>query len=97
MPSENYRYYCLDASGQLHDAVWFEAATDEEAVAHVTAKHPDAKCEIWHDDRLVAQLGFERRNDAFTQTQRVLRDSRRLLRETAHLVPPRSRTGSDAR
>ena len=66
-------------------------------MALVEAKHPDANCEIWHADRIVAQLGFERRNDAFTQTQRVLRESRRLLRETAHLVPPRSRTGSDAR
>ena len=54
MPSENYRYYCLDAAGCLHDAEWFEAASDEEAVALVSEMHPDAKCEIWHGQRLVA-------------------------------------------
>ena len=42
MPSENYRYYCLDSQGQLHDAAWFAAASDEEAIAQVEAKHRGA-------------------------------------------------------
>jgi hypothetical protein len=56
MPRENYRYYCLDAAGCLHEAEWFDAASDEEAVAKVSGKLPDAKCEIWHGHRLVATI-----------------------------------------
>ena len=51
-----YRYYCLDSKGQLHSAEWFDAGTDEEAVAQIEAKHADATCEIWQDQRLVAKL-----------------------------------------
>lgn len=60
MPSENYRYYCLDGAGHLHSAEWFHAETDEEAIAQISAKHPDAKCEIWQGQRLVASLSPER-------------------------------------
>lgn len=56
MPSENYRYYCLDGAGHLHEAQWFYAATDDEAAAHVATKHPDARCEVWQRNRLVASL-----------------------------------------
>lgn len=59
MPSP-YRYYCLDSTGHLHSAEWFEAASDEEAVARIHAKHTDATCEIWQDNRLVAKLAPER-------------------------------------
>ncbi len=51
-----YRYYCLDSTGDLHSAEWFEAGSDGDAVAHVKARHGDATCEIWQDDRLVATL-----------------------------------------
>ena len=61
MPSENYRYYCLDGMGHLHEAEWFYAATDEDAVAVIQAKHPDSKCEIWQDNRLVASVSPVRR------------------------------------
>lgn len=61
MASENYRYYCLDRFGQLHNAVWFGAQSDEEAIAAIRAKHPDALCEIWQGHRLVARLSPERR------------------------------------
>jgi hypothetical protein len=60
MPSENYRYYCLDSMGHLHSAEWFYAENDEDAVAQVEAQHPDATCEIWQDKRLVAKLSPKR-------------------------------------
>lgn len=56
MPLENYRYYCLDGTGHLHSAEWFSAQSDEEAIAQIRARHPDAKCEIWQGKRLVATL-----------------------------------------
>jgi hypothetical protein len=56
MPSENYRYYCLDGIGRLHDAAWFYAENDDDAIKQIEAKHPDSKCEIWQGKRLVAKL-----------------------------------------
>ena len=56
MPSQAYRYYCLDGTGRLHDAEWFAADSDEQAVEHVRSKHPDSKCEIWKGGRLVASV-----------------------------------------
>jgi hypothetical protein len=56
MASTAYRYYCLDSAGRLHSAEWFDAGSDEDAVAQIEAKHADATCEIWHDQRLVAKL-----------------------------------------
>lgn len=56
MPSENYRYYCLDGRGHLHSAEWFEAESDEHAISQIEAKHPDGTREIWQGKRLVAKL-----------------------------------------
>lgn len=56
MPPENYRFYCLDGAGQLHDAEWFEAASDQDAIARIKNKHPDSKCEIGQGQRLVAAI-----------------------------------------
>ena len=56
MPSEKYRYYCLDGTGRLHDAAWCEVENDADAIAQITVKHPDGKCEIWQGKRLVAEL-----------------------------------------
>ena len=56
MASENYRYYCLDGAGLLHEAAWFAADSDEDAVEQIEAKHPDSHCEIWQGKRLVASL-----------------------------------------
>lgn len=56
MPSKNYRYYCLDSYGQLHNAEWFHAESDEDAIAQVRALHPNSLCEIWQGDRRVATL-----------------------------------------
>jgi hypothetical protein len=98
MPSGNYRYYCLDGSGQLHGAEWFHAESDMDAIAQVEARHPDAKCEIWQDYRLVAKLGFQL-NDVISQSQRTIANGYRTLQETAHLVhlPPCSANRGDAR
>ena len=60
MSSPNYRYFCLDADGHLHDARWFYAKNDEAAVALLEEKHPGSKCEIWRGNELVATLGPRR-------------------------------------
>ena len=56
MPSENYRYYRLNASGHLAFAEWFEATSDEEAIVRIETKHPHERSEIWQGRRLVAKL-----------------------------------------
>ena len=60
MSLKSYRYYRLDGVGHLHSAEWFEAERDEDAVAQVEAIHPDALCEIWERDRLVAKVSPKR-------------------------------------
>ena len=60
MASENYRYYCLDATGHLYGAEWFHAETDDDAIAQIEAKHPDGICEIWQGKRLVAKISPRR-------------------------------------
>ena len=86
MPSETYRYYCLDATGRLHDAHWFHAETDEEALAHVRTKHPDGKCEVWQDQRFVAALSPNATSRIVDDSLRTLSQARRILRETAALT-----------
>lgn len=60
MTLENYRYYCLDGAGHLHDAEWFYAESDDEATAQIEARHPNSKCEIWQGKRLVASIAPRR-------------------------------------
>lgn len=60
MSLQSYRYYHLDGVGHLHGAEWFEAASDEDAVAQVEILLPDSMCEIWHGPRLVAKLSPRR-------------------------------------
>jgi hypothetical protein len=60
MPSENYRYYCLDNTGHLYAAEWFCAESDADAIRQIEAKHPGDRCEIWQGKRLVAKLASER-------------------------------------
>ena len=59
MSLKKYRCYCLESGGNLHIAEWFKAESDDDAIAHIRAKHPDALCEIWHGERLVATLAAE--------------------------------------
>jgi hypothetical protein len=56
VPSKDYRFYCLDAAGRLHDAEWFAATSDQDAIEQIQSKHPDSKCEVWHGARLVASI-----------------------------------------
>jgi len=58
--AENYRYYCLDRTGRLYGAEWFNAENDVEAIALVEEQHPDGLCEIWEGGRLVAKLSPQR-------------------------------------
>lgn len=81
MPSENYRYYCLDGTGHLHGTEWISAVSDEDAITQVEAKHPDGQCEIWQGQRLVARLGFAAKDDIVRQGYRSIADSRRALSE----------------
>ena len=60
MPTQSYRYYCLDGAGHPHDAGWFAADSDEDAVARIQAKHPNSTCEIWQGTRFVAKLSAQR-------------------------------------
>jgi len=60
MSAQNYRYYCLDGTGQLHSAAWLEADNDEDAIAMIEARHPELLCEIWKNHRLVAKLSPKR-------------------------------------
>lgn len=86
MPQDNYRYYCLDSAGKLHDAHWFNAESDEEALAFVAARHRDGKCEIWEGDRLVASLAPNSTNRALADSYASLSNARRVLGATANLV-----------
>ena len=86
MPSQTYRYYCLDATGRLHDAHWFDAANDAEAVARVRATHPDGKCEIWHEERLVAAIAPNATGRMIEDSLRTLTQAREVLRQTAGIV-----------
>jgi hypothetical protein len=53
----SYRIYCLDGTGHIGLADWFEAETDERAILKAREMRPDAnKCEIWQKSRLVARL-----------------------------------------
>ena len=60
MSTGNYRYYHLDGVAMIHDAEWFEAERDADAIARVVAKHPDGTCEIWEGRRLVASVSPQR-------------------------------------
>lgn len=56
-PMSNYRLYCLSGEGRIGFADWIEAASDIEAIGKVHELRPDAnKCEVWHENRLVAQI-----------------------------------------
>lgn len=52
----SYRVYCIDCAGHLHDPEWFDASSDDEAIAQIKARRPDAMCEIWQNRRLVASI-----------------------------------------
>lgn len=86
MSSENYRYVCHDAKGQLHVARWFKASSDEDAAAQIASKHPDSRCEIWQGNRLVATLRLDVTSRMVSQSFETLSNVRRVLSETAALT-----------
>ena len=61
MAQDTYRYYCLDVAGHLHSAEWFNADSDQDAIAQIETLYPDALSEIWSAGRLVAKLEPRRR------------------------------------
>ena len=93
MPRKSYRYHCLDITGQLHNAVVFQAESDEDAVAQIAAKHPYDKCEVWEGRRLVAALKPNPLSNSIGSSRKTLAGAHRLLKETAALVEPPSRLG----
>ena len=60
-PLKTYRVYCFDLARKVVTADFIKAANDDEAVAKVEAAGFGTKCELWHDNRLVAQLDGEER------------------------------------
>jgi len=60
MSAKSYRYFRLDGVGDLHSAEWFEADSDDVAIAMVREKHPGDHCEIWEGRRLAASVGPRR-------------------------------------
>ena len=89
MPHKNYRYYCLDTAGQLHNSVVFHADDDEDAITQIKAKHPHDKCEIWQARRLVARLGPDGTAHGVRSSMRTLAEARRVLKQTESLVARR--------
>ena len=59
-PAKTYRVCRFDMSEKSVTADFIKAADDEEAIAKAEAWMA-TKCEVWDGDRLVAQLGAERR------------------------------------
>lgn len=99
MPRTNYRYYCLDRTGQLHNSIMFQAGSDEDAVAQIAAKHPHDHCEVWEGRRLVATLKPNAASNSIEASRKTLAEAHCLLKDTAALVAPPSRLGreNDAR
>ena len=54
----DYRLYCLDGVGKITSGEWIEATGDAEAIMIVRTKKLSLRCELWHENRLVAT--FER-------------------------------------
>ena len=61
-PLKTYRVYCFDGIHKDLTADLIEAADDEDAIAQAEAAGFGTKCEIWDGNRLVAELGPERRS-----------------------------------
>jgi hypothetical protein len=52
---KGYRVYGYDGTRQIVTSDWIEASSDEDAVAQAQALG-FTKCELWHGDRMIAQL-----------------------------------------
>lgn len=58
---KTYRVYTFDLDRKNVSADFLTAMDDEQAIARLHATGFGTKCELWHEDRLVAQLEAERR------------------------------------
>ena len=52
----DYRLYCLDGIRHIASGEWFEADSDDEAIAIVTAKKLRIRCEILVGTSVVAAI-----------------------------------------
>ncbi len=43
MPTQSYRFYRLDCAGHLHEAAWFVADSDEDAIEQNSNETPRFK------------------------------------------------------
>ncbi len=58
---KTYRVVCYDAANHAVTADLIDATSDQDAIAKAQAAGFGTKCEVWHGNRLVAQLEYERR------------------------------------
>ena len=72
MAEPDYRYYRLDGADRLHDAEFFWAASDDDAIAQIRARHPDSTSEIWQRRRLVARVLRKRADPDDPELQRAV-------------------------
>lgn len=52
----DYRVFCRDGAGRFSPAQWIRAESDELALSKAREINPDARCEVWEGQRLVATL-----------------------------------------
>ena len=60
-PVKTYRIYSYDAANKMVTADLIDAINDAEALAKASAEGFASKCELWEGERLVANLGEQRR------------------------------------
>lgn len=58
---KTYRIYSFDLTRKAVTADFIKASNDEEAIAKAEATAFGTKCEVWREDRLIAQLEAPRR------------------------------------
>ena len=58
-----YRYYCLDGAGHILNAEWFDADSDEGAVAMIQDRHPDYCCEVWKGNQMIGATSPRQRRE----------------------------------
>ena len=51
-----YRLYCLNEADEVVASEWINAVDEEEAIRAAKENHPDAHCELWLGERLIAKL-----------------------------------------
>ena len=53
-----YRIYRFDGASRIEMAEWIEASDDDDAIFQTRQlANNSAKCELWHENRLIIALG----------------------------------------